>query len=75
MRQSVRSILRPAVRLLLSMTLPRGAKTISAMTRIRNEEEFLEEAVLSIIDIFDEIILIDNLSDDKTPAIISALVQ
>jgi glycosyltransferase involved in cell wall biosynthesis len=69
----VQNGLRLTAKFMLSATLPQGQKTISAMIRIRNEEEFLESAVVSIIDIFDEVILIDNLSDDTTPAIISDL--
>ncbi len=74
MKQRVRDILRPAYRLVLGATVPRGRKTISAMLRVRNEEEFIEAAVVSIVDIFDEIVLIDNLSNDATPDIISNLV-
>lgn len=74
-KERVRNVSRPFMRLALDATLPQGRKTISAMIRIRNEEEFLEATVESIIDIFDEVVLIDNLSDDGTPAIIADLVS
>lgn len=46
---------------------------ISAMMRIKDEEDFLRPSVLSILDLVDEIILVDNLSTDKTPHIIDEL--
>ncbi len=49
-------------------------RAITAMMRIRNESEFLESAVRSIVDLVDQILLVDNLSDDATPAIIKKLV-
>lgn len=47
---------------------------ITAMMRIRNESEFLESAVRSIVDVVDRILLVDNLSNDATPSIIKKLV-
>jgi len=46
---------------------------VSAMIRVRNEEEFLSAAVASIADLVSEIVIIDNLSDDGTPAVIAEL--
>jgi len=43
------------------------------MVRIRNEAEFLDAAVRSIIDLVERVVLVDNLSTDATPAIISRL--
>lgn len=51
----------------------RRAKHISAMIRVRNEEEFLYPAVKSIEPHVDEIVIVDNLSSDRTPTIITAL--
>lgn len=51
------------------------AKKLSAMLRVRNEERFLRQAVLSIVDAVDEIVLIDNRSTDGTPAIIADLAK
>lgn len=48
-------------------------EAITAMMRIRNEAEFLEAAVSSIVDVVDRILLVDNLSTDATPAIIERL--
>lgn len=48
-------------------------RRISAMIRVRNEEEFLYPAVASIADLVDEIVLVDNLSTDQTPGIIARL--
>jgi hypothetical protein len=44
------------------------------MLRVKNEGEFLEACVLSIVDMVDRIAIIDNLSTDHTPAIIRRLV-
>ena len=49
------------------------ASAITAMMRVRNEGEFLESAVRSIVGVVDRILLVDNLSDDATPAIIEGL--
>jgi glycosyltransferase involved in cell wall biosynthesis len=48
-------------------------KDVSAMIRIRDEEEFLYPAVKSIADCVDEIVLVDNLSTDRTPSVIESL--
>lgn len=48
---------------------------ISAMVRVRNEEEFLRPAIESIAELVDEIVLVDNLSTDATPAIIADLAR
>ncbi len=50
-----------------------GRKQVSAMIRIRDEEEFLYPAVKSIADCVAEIVLVDNLSADRTPSIIESL--
>ncbi len=43
------------------------------MIRVRNEEQFLEASVRSIAPFVDEIVIVDNLSDDRTPEIIARL--
>lgn len=80
MRLFVRRAGRFAKALLCLLVLHAGAtfvgrKQISAMVRVRNEEEFLDPSVRSIIDIVDEIVIIDNGSDDQTPHIIKALAK
>jgi len=56
--------------------LPRGERAhVSAMVRVRNEAEFLAVAIASIAHVFDEIVLVDNASDDGTPAIIRTLAS
>jgi len=52
-----------------------GPKRISAMVRVKDEEEFLYPAVKSIVDHVDEVVVVDNLSSDRTPRIIAALKQ
>jgi hypothetical protein len=51
----------------------RPPKTISAMVRVHNEEQYLEAAVESIAALVEEIVIVDNLSDDGTPQIIERL--
>lgn len=48
-------------------------RRISAMMRVKNEEEFLDAAVRSIVEHVDEVVLVDNQSTDTTPAVIAAL--
>jgi hypothetical protein len=48
-------------------------RRLSAMVRVKNEEEFLAAAVRSIAASVDEIVLIDNASTDATPAVIATL--
>jgi hypothetical protein len=43
------------------------------MVRAKNEHQFLYASVASIIDHVDEVVLVDNLSSDGTPAVIAAL--
>ena len=43
------------------------------MVRVRDEEEFLEPAVLSVAEVVDHFVLIDNLSRDRTPKILDRL--
>ena len=47
-----------------------GAKQITAMVRVKNEEEFLYPSLKSILDQVDEVVLVDNLSTDQTQSII-----
>lgn len=49
--------------------------TLTAMIRVRNGEEFLRPSVLSVIEVCDEIVIVDNLSTDSTPDIIKDLEQ
>lgn len=53
----------------------RQGKTYTAMVRVRNEQEYLERAVLSIVDEVDDVVVIDNGSTDDTPQIIAKLVN
>jgi hypothetical protein len=50
-------------------------RRISAMLRVRDEEEFLHAAVSSIADLVDEIVLVDNQSTDRTPEIVRQLAS
>ena len=45
------------------------------MLRVKNEEDFIEPCVLSIIDLVERVVIIDNLSTDATPAIVQRLAQ
>lgn len=50
-------------------------KGISAMVRVKNEEQFLAPSILSIAGLVDEIVIIDNQSTDGTPEIIAQLLR
>ena len=71
----VRMIARPVVRSvgrpIAGALAGRAPKTISAMFRVKNEEEYLGAALESIIDLVEEVIIVDNLSTDSTAAIIA----
>src|SRR5687768_3243300 len=49
------------------------SRAISAMLRVKNEEEFLFASVTSIVEHVDEVVIVDNGSRDETPAVIDAL--
>ena len=55
----------------------RGTRTkrVSAMVRVRNEQEFLAAAVHSIASFVDEVVIVDNVSTDRTPEVIRALAR
>lgn len=50
-------------------------KPISAMVRVRNEEEFLAASIHSIAAVVDEVVIIDNASTDGTQEVIRTLVR
>jgi glycosyltransferase involved in cell wall biosynthesis len=49
----------------------RPPKKISAVMRIKNEAEFLERSINSVIDLVDELVIIDNCSSDGSADIIA----
>ena len=49
------------------------AEGISAFMRLRDEEEFVEQAILSHLPFFDEIIAVHNRCTDSTPEILAKL--
>lgn len=53
--------------------LAAGPRRISAVVRARNEEEFLYPAVKSIVHLVDEVLIVDNRSEDSTPEIAKRL--
>ena len=66
----VRRALRTPIR---EVAVFRGSKTYSAMMRVRNEAEFLEASVRSILEMVEEVVLVDNMSEDDSPRVIAAL--
>ena len=46
---------------------------VSALVRVRNEAAKIELCIKSILPLFDEIVVVDNASDDDTAAIVGAL--
>lgn len=55
-----------------SIPLCSSQKGISAVIRVKNEETKIYKCLSSIIDVFDEIIIVDNNSDDRTVDTIQA---
>ena len=51
------------------------AKSISALIRVRNGENFLYQSIESIIEVCDEIVIVNNISSDSTAQIIEKLVD
>ena len=43
----------------------RPPKKISAVMRVKNEAEFLERSINSVIDLVDELVIVDNCSTDR----------
>lgn len=78
LKEAFKSIARPVI---VSCGRPIAAalagkpphKTLSAMMRVKNEEEYLDRSVSSIVDLVEEVVIVDNLSSDATPAVIEAL--
>lgn len=48
----------------------RAMRGTSAMVRVRNEERYLGSALRSILGVFDEIVVIDNASEDRSAEIV-----
>jgi glycosyltransferase involved in cell wall biosynthesis len=53
----------------------RPPKRITAMMRVRNEVEFLEKSINSVIHHVDDMVIVNNCSDDGTAAIIADFVS
>jgi hypothetical protein len=75
LKNAVKPLILGAMRPVVHRRARRTDRTLSAMFRVRDEEEYLERSVLSIVDDVDEIVIVDNLSTDSTPAIIGELVR
>jgi glycosyltransferase involved in cell wall biosynthesis len=48
---------------------------VSAMLRVKNEERRIQACIESIVDIFDEVVVLDNGSDDSTLEIVWSLMR
>jgi hypothetical protein len=46
---------------------------VSAIVRVKNEEEWIEPSLLSVSDAVDELVVVDNGSTDRTPEILARL--
>ena len=46
---------------------------VSAMVRVRNEGRTIRRALRSILGVFDEIVVVDNASEDRTATIVREL--
>jgi hypothetical protein len=56
-----------------ALPVHRAPRRVTAMIRFKDEEEFLDPAIRSIADHVDELVLIDNLSRDRSPEIAEAI--
>jgi hypothetical protein len=65
---------RAKLALLRAVIIPKD-KILSAVVRVKNEEEFLFPSVASIANLVEEIVIVDNMSTDKTLEIIDDLRQ
>ncbi len=71
----VRPLVVAGVRPVAAAVAGRPPKRLSAMFRVKNEEEYLERAILSVVDLVDEVVIVDNQSEDATPRIISDVAR
>lgn len=75
LKRTVKKLVRPLVvtggRPIAAALAGRPPKRLSAMLRVKNEEEFLGPAIDSIIDLVEEVVVIDNGSDDASPQIVA----
>lgn len=46
---------------------------LSVMYRVKNEAKLIEGSILSLIDLADQIVIVDNASSDDTPSIVASL--
>jgi len=53
----------------------RPPKKISAVMRIKNEIEFLEQSIKSVIDLVDELVIVDNCSTDGSADVIADIAS
>jgi glycosyltransferase involved in cell wall biosynthesis len=75
LKRTLKKLVRPVVvaggRPFAAALAGRPPKRLSAMLRVKNEEEYLAPAIESIIDLVDEVVVIDNGSEDGSPQIIA----
>ena len=45
------------------------------MMTVKNEEDWIEKSISSIIDLVNEVVVVDNGSDDRTASILASLKQ
>ena len=57
------------------LTKKNKSSGLSAMLRVKNEEKCIQSCVESIINVFDEVVIIDNNSTDSTLEIVSKLME
>ncbi|NNG16394.1 MAG: hypothetical protein HKM89_07930 [Gemmatimonadales bacterium] len=58
-----------------SLLRSRAEQGVSAMVRVRNEAQKISHCLRSILPVFDEIILVDNASDDDTIDIVRDVIR
>ena len=73
--RSLRWLLSYAPRIRLTYSPLARQSGVSAMVRVKNEEEWIETSILSVKNAVDEIVVVDNGSTDQTPEILKKLEQ
>ena len=54
--------------------LPKETNEVTCLLRVKNEEKNIAQVIRSCLNVFDKLVVIDNLSDDMTPEIVRDII-